>query len=417
MNVAWYISQRLRLTAKGRKANTTGVVIAVAGVALAIIVMEITLAVVAGFKHGITRKLTGFEGQVTVQPAFDYASEQQESYISLTPQLVKTICEVVPEADMALKFSIPGLLKTDTDFAGVYFTAKPSDAGFAFEKSCITAGQFPDYASPDNASKIVISEPTARSLGLGLGDKINVCFFQNEAVKMRRFEVAGLYESGFAEYDATVAFASLPALQRVAGTDSLTATAIELSGVTLSDAARTAERLQTRLLNDYSTGTLAELYPVDNITHTGAVYLSWLSLLDTNVVVIFILMLCVAAFTLISSMFILILERIPTIGILRAMGASRRQVRRVFIFMAMKVVGTGLIIGNALGLTLLLLQKHFQFLPLDPRTYYLHAVPVEISPLAFVLLNLGAIVAAWLILILPSSMAAGISPAVTMRFD
>lgn len=417
MNFPLYISRRLQLTSSSRKANTTGVVIAVAGVALAIMIMEITLAVVAGFKSGVTEKLTGFEGQISVLPAYNYNTGEQDQYLSISPSLVATIADVIPEAEISMKFRLPGMIKTNTDFAGVYFTARDSAHDFSFEKNCIVSGEFPDYTLEDNSSKIVISESTARSLRIGLEDKINVCFFVNDNVKMRRLQVAGIYDSGFAEYDGTVAYASLPTLQSIAGVDSTSVTEIELTGVTLSRAAKAAEDLQNRFLLEYRTGEAQEVYPVDNITHTGAVFMSWLALLDTNVVVIFVLMLCVAALTLVSSMFILILERIPTIGILRAMGASRGQVRHVFIYLAMKVVGIGMLLGNLLGIGIVLLQKNFHLIPLDAKMYYLHYVPVEISPLAFVLLNLGAVVVAWLILILPSSMAAWVSPAVTMRFD
>lgn len=417
MNFALFLSRRLRLTSAGQKANTTGVIIAVTGVALAIMVMEIMLGVVSGFKKGITDKLAGFEGQVTVQPAYSYDTEAQDTYITPDSTLRRAVAEAAPGATASLKFRLPGLIKTDNDFAGVYFTAHDGTHNFDFERSCIVEGEFPDYTSADNDLRVVISRPTAQSMRLGTGDKINVCFFIDDAVRMRRFEVAGVYESGFAEYDTNIAFSSLSALQSLAGADSLTGTGIELTGITPDQAAATAESLQLRLMDDYRDGKTDRLYPVDNITHTGAVYLNWLSLLDTNVAVIFVLMLCVAALTLVSSMFILILERIPTIGILRAMGATRAQVRSTFVFLALKVTGTGMIIGNALGLGLLLVQKHLHIVPLDASSYFLHYVPVVISPWAIIGLNVGALAAAWLILILPSAMAARVSPAVTMRFD
>lgn len=417
MNFALYLSKRLRLTATEKKANTTGVVIAVAGVALAIMVMEITLGVVAGFKKGVTDKLMGFEGQVVVQAAYDYSSGEQERSLSFEPELRKALAEEAPGASVSLRYRMPGLLKTDTDFAGVYFTAHDTAHDFLFEKSCMAEGEFPDYSDSGSIMDIVLSKATAQSLGINPGEKVNVCFFADEAVRMRRFRVAGTYESGFSEYDNTVAFASLEALQGLGDGDSLAGTEIELSGISLDEAAPLAERLQQRLLDDYRDGRTAKLYPVDNITHTGAGYLNWLALLDTNVAVIFVLMLCVAALTLVSSMFILILERIPTIGILRAMGATRSQIRSTFIFMAMKVVGMGLVIGNVLGLGLLALQKAFLIVPLDPGMYFLKYVPVDISVWAVLGLNIGAAAAAWLILILPSGMAAKVSPAVSMRFD
>jgi len=417
MNFPLYMASRLRLTSAGKKANTTGLTIAVAGVALALMVMEITLAVVTGFKHGITRKLMGFESQVVVQPPYSYDTSTQARYICLSPELSEVIGEEIPDASVSLKISMPGLLKTDSDFAGVYFVGHDSAHDFSFERSCLTKGSFPDFNSDEAKNSIVISQPTASALGLDTGDRINVCFFVNDAVKLRRFDIAGIYESGFEEYDATVAFASLATLQRISSVDSLSGTQIDISGLSVKQTPASAERLQLRLLSDYQANRSDQIFPVDNVTHTGATYLSWLSLLDTNVAVIFILMLCVAGFTLVSSMFILILERIPTIGILRAMGATRRQVREIFIFMAMKVVGIGMLIGNVLALCLLWIQNQYHIVPLDARMYYLDSVPVEISPWAVACLNVGVAVAAWLILILPSIMAAKVSPALSVKFD
>ena len=146
-------------------------------------------------------------------------------------------------------------------------------------------------------------------------------------------------------------------------------------------------------------------------------YFNWLALLDTNVVVIFILMLCVSGFTLISCLFILILERVKTIGILRSFGAKKSMVRRIFIYMAMRVVIIGLIIGNLIGIPLLLLQLHYHIVPLNPEMYYLDTVPVEINIWYLVALNIGVVASAWLILVLPSHLASAIDPAKTVNYD
>ena len=164
-------------------------------------------------------------------------------------------------------------------------------------------------------------------------------------------------------------------------------------------------------------GALTRVYRTSDITQTGALYLNWLDLLDTNVVVIFILMLCVAAFTLVSSLFIIILDRVTTIGILRSIGASRSLVSGIFVNIAMKLVGTGLLIGNILGIGLILIQSATHAVPLDPQMYYLSYVPVEINWLWLLLLNVGVGCGAWLILILPARLAARIDPASAMRYE
>lgn len=254
-------------------------------------------------------------------------------------------------------------------------------------------------------------------LNLGVGDKVFSTFIFDETVKLRRHTVAALYESNFGEYDNTVVYASLRGLQRVAGIDSLTANRLDIRGLDTDDIAAEAAALQTELIQAVALGELPHHYPVDNIEHTGAMYFTWLALLDTNVVVIFLLMLAVAGLTLVSSLFILILERVPMIGVLRAMGAPKSTVRGIFVDLAMRLVGVGMLIGNVLGIGLLLIQKFTDAIPLDPAMYYLSSVPVEIRPWAFLTLNVGVAVAAWLILVLPARLASGIDPAKAMDYD
>jgi lipoprotein-releasing system permease protein len=160
-----------------------------------------------------------------------------------------------------------------------------------------------------------------------------------------------------------------------------------------------------------------DVYVVDNITRTGIVYINWLKLLDTNVIVIFALMCAVAGITLISSLFILILNSISTIGIIRAIGATKHSVRTIFLLVAMRLVGLGMIFGNVFALALIWLQKTYHIMPLDAEMYYLSHVPVEINVPGIVLINIGVAVFAWLTLALPARFASTISPAKTMRYE
>lgn len=205
-------------------------------------------------------------------------------------------------------------------------------------------------------------------------------------------------------------------MQRL-GSDRSAVTAIALEGLDKDNIAADADRLQQVLLSAYRSGQLSEVYPVTDILETGAVFFNWLDLLDTNVVVIFILMIAVAAFTLISSLFIIILDRVTTIGILRSLGASGQAVNRIFIFVALRLVGLGMIIGNALSIGIIALQRATHFLKLDPDMYYLNYVPLEFNWTTILMLNTGTAVAAWLILILPARLAARVDPASAMRYE
>lgn len=417
MDFILWISKRIKITGSGSSANTAGMTIAVAGVALAFIIMAATLAVMRGFKNQITERVRGFEPDITVLPSYDYEHGVSAPYLTLTPEIAAAIETALPASKTSHAFSQPGILKTDDNFAGVYFQGYDSVHTFTFESNHISDGRLPDFFDPADANKIAISASIANKMNLGVGDKVYAYFFVNDAIKTRRFEISSIYNTGFGDYDNVTAFAPISTLQRVAGVDSTHATRLAISASGFDAIESEAEALQSILINQYQTGQTANLYPVDNVKHTGALFFNWLSLLDTNVVVIFVLMACVAGFTLVSSMFILILDRISTIGLLRALGATRSQIKRIFATMAMKTVGLGLIIGNAVSIGALLIQRHFQLLKLDPEMYYLPYVPVEINWWWMLALNISVAVAAWCILILPSNLAARISPASTLRYE
>ncbi len=229
--------------------------------------------------------------------------------------------------------------------------------------------------------------------------------------------MAGIYRSDISDYDGTVAFAGIKGLRRVAGIDSISGTGIDISGLPVDSVPAVSQRLYDILLNDYYNGRSEYIYPVDTVLHKGSMYFNWLSLLDTNVVVIFALMLCVAGFTLVSSLFLIVLERVSTIGILRTLGASRRLIRGIFRRMAMRMALIGMFIGNIFGLGLMWLQQHFGLLQLDPQMYYLRSVPVEFDFTAILLINIGVAAAAWLVLTVPAIAASRVDPAQSVRYE
>lgn len=417
MKVAYWISKRLRISRGAPASTSTGVVIAIAGVALALVVMELSLAVAAGFKNEIRRKIAGFDATVSVLPPVNYATAIEEPTLHASDTLMNVVHDAVPNGRLSLVVSRQAILKTDDDFNAVKCIAHDTAHDDSFERGNMVDGVWPAFADESSRDSIVLSQTLANRLELATGDKTYLYFFIDGEVKARRVFVSGLYRSNFAEYDNYVVYASLPMLQRLGGSDTLAATSISVEGIQIDDAQLVSSQLSNRLVEALSTGELTRLYRTSDIASTGALYLNWLDLLDTNVVVIFALMLCVAAFTLISSLFIIILDRVTTIGILRSLGASKSMVSSIFINIAMKLVGVGMLIGNILGIGLIVVQSTTHAIPLDPEMYYLSYVPVEFNWLWFVLLNIGVAVGAWLILILPARLAARIDPASSMRYE
>jgi lipoprotein-releasing system permease protein len=413
MRTEFKIANRISIGGK----NKIAAIIAVTGVSCAVAVMIITLAVVIGFKSQIREKLHGFTADISILPTYSYTYGEQNKYVEVDSTVNATLAATLPKQKGALVLRQPGILKTDEDYSLLVFTGFDGNHDFAFERGNMVKGEMPDYSKADSRNDIVISSITSKRLGLDVGDRVTACFFIDDKIKARKYTVSGIFTSNFGDYDKTVCYASLSALQQLCGLDSLGGTSIEFKNVPELTIPKTAEAMQNKFIDVAQESGAQEVYVVDNITRTGIVYINWLKLLDTNVIVIFALMCAVAGITLISSLFILILNSISTIGILRAIGATKHSVRTVFLLVAMRLVGLGMIFGNVFALALIWLQQTYHVMPLDPEMYYLAHVPVEVNVLGIILINIGVAVFAWLTLVLPARFASTISPAKTMRYE
>lgn len=414
MNVALFLSKKLSLQQNDRS-TSPGVIIAVTGIALSLIIMMISIAVVTGFKKEITDKLLGFNAPISLYGvAYNSADEPVNKEIELSEYLRSKIQSVLPQAEPHLSIMMPAIFKTDSAFQGVMLRGLDDADRWRFAAANLEDGALPDSSVSDG---IVISRSIASTLNLNPGDRILTHFLTGSRMKTRKYTVAGIYNSNFADYDRSIAFIDIRPLQQLLGIDSLSGSIIDIEGINLDDVPQSARELYNALMTDAIEQQSSTFYQVDTIYHNASVFFGWLDLLDTNVWVILILMLCVSSFTLISSLFIVMLQRVNTIGLLKALGSTNLLIRNTFIFLAMKIVLRGLMIGNLIGITALLLQHYFHLLPLDPETYYLNYVPVSINWLIILLLNIGVIFISWLVLILPSYFISHISPAKAIRYE
>lgn len=421
MNLSLYIASRLQLKpADGHR--SPGVVIAVTGMAVAVAVMILTLSVVTGFKDSITEKVVGYDSELTVTavPAVnEYGYTEPESALfqcdGVVTEAVRNL--LGKDAEIRGMLTATSILKTDSAFIGLTLMGWTPETEYTFISDHLTEGVMPDYQQDSTLNHAVLSAATARELSLGVGDRLYAYFFTDGNLRARRLTVAGIYDTMFGERDRMIGICSLPLLQGVYGVNSKMVSSVAINGLDMTTLREDATLLQTRLMKDYYAGRVAEPLKVSTVYETGAVYFGWLDLLDTNVWVIIILMTVVASFTLVSSLFILILERVRTIGILKSLGATNRQVRRVFLFLAMKIVVRGMLIGNAVAICMILLQSHFHLIPLDPESYYLNYVPMELNLLHLLAVNLVTLVIAWLVMVFPSMIISTISPSRTMRYE
>ena len=418
MNVAIYIARKLSLKSERRGRISPGVATAVIGVALALAIMILSIAVIRGFKKEITGKITGFSAPITLYAPMDSETPSLTSGIHLTDTLQTIIAEAAPDSRADLIIRQPAIFKTDSDFQGIILKGLPQGEAWKFYGENLTEGALPSDTAEAYPNQVVISARTAAALGLRTGDRVPTHFLSDNSLRTRGLTVSGIFDSHFSDFDQTVALTPLAMLQRLNRVDSITGTSVEIRNlpleaieptlITISDLA-----IQSTIKNPDN----PLIFRAESVTQTNHQYFSWLDLLDTNVAVIIILMACVAGFTLISSLFILILERVNTIGLLKALGSSNRLVRSIFIYMALRLVLAGMIAGNLLSLLLIWVQDRYRVMGLDPEAYYINFVPVDISVSDILIVNISAIVIAALVLILPSHLIATLSPARTLRFE
>ena len=421
MNVSVYIASRLQLKPDGGH-RSPGVVIAISGIAVAVTVMILTLSVVTGFKNGIRDKVIGFDSELTVTalPAtdeFGYA-DPATAMFHYDADLDKAIrLTVGDDVDIRPTMTATAVLKTDSAFLGLNLMAWDADTDYPFIERHMVEGTLPDYRADSTANQAVISRVAADELNLAIGDKVYTYFFTGGNMRTRRVTVAGIYDTMFGERDRMVAFCSMPLLRGVYSVDSLTVGGVMIAGMDLDRVSDASVDLQNMLLRKIYNGEMPKALEVSTVYNTGAVYFGWLDLLDTNVWVIIFLMTVVASFTLVSSLFILILERVRMIGLLKSLGATNMQVRRIFLFLAMKIVIWGMVAGNLLAVALILIQMKWHIIPLDPESYYLSYVPTEFNLFHLVAVDVATLVVSWLVMVFPSMIISTISPARSMRYE
>jgi lipoprotein-releasing system permease protein len=416
----------MRLSGKGG-GTATSIVIAIAGISLAIVIMMAALCIVTGFKHEIRRKVMGFDAHVSIISAtnnVEYADELETDnngspVLTFSPQLVEIINDTHLFSHAELVMEHPVVLKTDNDFEGLVLRGMTPGPGVDFIASTVIDGTWRTDSVADDYddNTIAISRMTADKLGIATGDRVFAYFFTNEGVRARRLTIKAIYDTHFSDYDKIYAFAPISLLQGVNDLNELQGNRIDLYLHDTSDIDGSALTLQNAMMKAAWAGNLDGLYRISSVTSTAMMYFNWLELLDTNVVVVLVLMALLSAFTLISSIIIIILERVRMIGILKALGASNASISHIFSLLGRRLVIYGMIIGNGLGLMLMFLQQHFHLLPLDPEAYYLDFVPVEINVAQIILLNICVFVISWAVLLIPGILIATVSPATSIRFE
>ena len=417
MNFPLFIARRIYSDHIGdqQKVSKPAIRIAVAGVAIGLAVMIISVCVVLGFKHTIRDKVVGFGSHIQVANFYTLQSSAIDQPIAIGDSMMNVLKKTEGVKHVQRFAMKQGILKTDNDFLGVMFKGVGPEFDSTFIHKSMVEGSIPHFSDQQSTNRILISKDMASKLRVKAGDRIFAYFIGEGGVRTRRFTISGVYQTNLAQYDKTTCFCDLYTARKLnAWTDDMV-TGAELTvndfkqlSTTANDIINRVNRTQDQYGNTFSSKTIRELSPQ---------IFSWLDLLDLNVWIILAIMTAVAVVTMISGLLIIILERTTMIGVLKALGARNSTVRHTFLWFAAFIIGKGLLIGDALALALILLQKFTGFAKLNPQTYYVDVVPVELDWMLIVALNIATMLIALFVLIAPSYLVSHIHPAKSMRYE
>ena len=414
MKFELFIAKRLQLYNNDSSTGSAAfsLKIATSGIILAIIIMIASIAIVSGFKSTIINKMSALEPHIKLESGEYRASDGNTDSINYTPSLLSIIRNHTKDINSAsLVAESPCIIKTRDNFNGIMLKGVSPDYDGKFLSNSIISGK---YNVTDN--NIIISSLIAKRMNLSTGDRIQVFFITDGKIKQRKLNIAGIFNTDFEDFDKAFIIGDIKIAQSVNSWDANTGTSIDIFCNDIKEIDRIREEIAHKLYESLYTQNSTKVYELSTITERNSTYFAWLDLLDTNIVVILILMTLVACFSLIAGLLIVVLNRINMIGILKSLGASNKNIRTIFIYLAEKIILRAIVIGNATGLLLIFIQQQFHIIKLDPNTYYMSYVPIEFN-IWLIVLNIGILIVSLLALVGPSYIITSINPAKTIRFE
>jgi lipoprotein-releasing system permease protein len=414
MNLPYFIAQRL---IKGRRQETSFSrpinVIAIVGISTGLAVMILAVAILTGFKQQIRDKIVGFGSHIQVLN-FDSNLSFETVPVSIKQEFIPKIKGLQGVKHLQVFATKAGIIKTNDAIQGVVLKGIGSDFDWSYFKSNMVEGNVFTVNDSIRTNQVIISRKIADMLKLKTNDSISMHFIQDPP-RMRRFTISGIYETSLEEFDKIFVFCDIGHIKRLNGWEDDQVSGFE---VFIKDFDHLDE--MTREVRDaigYKIDESDIKVKVTNIRIKYPQIFDWLNFQDLNVIIIIILMLVVAGFNMISGLLILILEKTNMIGVLKALGSEDKMIRRIFLYQAAYLIVKGLLWGNLIGIGIAFLQLKTGLLTLDPSSYYIKTVPVNLDMIHVLLLNAGTMAAIIIMLLIPSQLVSRITPVKAIRYD
>jgi len=413
LNFEYFIAKRL-IKGKKHKSNISSAIIKIAifAIAIGMIMMLITVATGIGLQRKIREKVAAFNGHIIITSYDNNNSIESLIPIKKNQDFYPNFVDVEGVTHVQAFATKGGLIRTEDDFEGVVVKGIGDNYNWSYFKEYIVDGRLPDFTEPRN-KEVLISAYTSSRLNLGVGDKANTVFLKKNSsstipANIRAFEIVGIYDSGFQEFDEKFMLADIRHIQKMNKWNDDEVGGFEVYIDNFDEIDKKGQEIYNSIPSTLESITISLKY--------GSIF-EWLKLFDLNIIGIIGIIILVAGINMITALLVLILERTPMIGILKSLGTDDWSIRKIFLYNAGYLILVGLFWGNLIGVILLFIQKHYAIIGLNPVTYYVSTAPVYINIGYIVLLNIGTMILCLVMLLIPSYVIAKISPSKAIRFQ
>jgi|TARA_B110000091_G_scaffold214526_1_gene268721 lipoprotein-releasing system permease protein len=411
LNYELFIAKRLTAAKQDKSSISSPIIkIAIVAIALGIIIMMIAIATSIGLQEKIREKITGFNGHIQITNFDNNNSEISLVPISTKQDFYPNFNNVEGVKKVQVYATKAGIIRTENDFEGIIAKGVGEDYDWSFFEEYLVAGEIPAYTTK-RSNQILLSQFVSDRMQFKIGDEFNTIFLKedtNRPPSIRVFKLAGIYNSGFQDFDENIMIIDIKQVQKLNNWEENQVGGFEVFLDDFNKIEVKGNEIYTEIPPELNAQTISNKF-------SGL--FEWIKLFDTNTLIIIVIMLIVSAINMITALLVLILERTQMIGVLKALGSDNWSIRKLFLYNASYIIFRGLFWGNLIGISILLLQYYFGVITLNPETYYVKEAPVSINVWHILLLNFGTLLLCVLMLIIPSWIITKISPVKAIKFE
>lgn len=419
MNTELFIARRFIKSQKGNRKYTMPIIrLSVIAIALSLAVMVISVAVITGFKQEIRNRVIGFGAHIQIQN-FDFNNSYESSPINRQQEFIPVLKNTFGVKNIQVFATKPALIKTKSENQGVVIKGIANDFDTTFFSQNLKEGRMINVYGESKTNEVLISQKMASLLRLALGDKFIAFFLDerspNQPVNRRVYTIVGIYQTSLEQFDEQIIIGDIRHLQRLNGWGEDQIGGFE---ILIEDYYQLDEMTEVvRTYAEYKFLEDGSQLQVKNVIESYPQIFDWLRLLDMNVIVILVIMVFVAIINMISGIIILILDRTPSIGLLKAIGSTNALMRKIFLYQSFFLIVRGMFWGNIVAFTLMFLQDQFHLIKLDQASYFIDYAPINFNILHISLINIGALLVIFIFMTLPVIIVSRIQPVKTLRYS